>query len=29
MAALIRKHLISHLDLMWIVTEEKRAYTMR
>ncbi len=26
-AALIRIHLISHLDLMWIVTEGRRAYT--
>ncbi len=28
-AALIRIHLISHLDLMWIVTEGRRAYTKR
>jgi len=26
-AALIRIHLISHLDLMWVVTEGRRAYT--
>jgi hypothetical protein len=29
LAALIRIHLISHLDLMWIVTEGRRAYTKR
>jgi hypothetical protein len=28
-AALIRIHLISHLDLMWVVTEARRAYTKR
>lgn len=28
-AALIRIHLISHLDLMWVVTEGRRAYTKR
>lgn len=28
-AALIRIHLISYLDLMWIVTEGRRAYTKR
>ena len=28
-AALIRIHLISHLDLIWIVTEGRRAYTKR
>jgi hypothetical protein len=28
-AALIRIHLISHLDLMWIVTEGRRAYPKR
>lgn len=28
-AALIRMHLISHLDLTWIVTEGRRAYTKR
>ncbi len=28
-AALIRIHLISHLDLMWIVTEGRRIYTKR
>ena len=29
LAALIRIHLISHLDLMWVVTEGKRVYTKR
>lgn len=28
-AALIRIHLISHLDLIWVVTEGRRAYTKR
>ena len=28
-AALIRIHLISHLDLMWVVTEGRRAYAKR
>jgi len=28
-AALIRIHLISHLDLMWVVTEGRRTYTKR
>jgi len=28
-AALIRIHLISHLDLMWVVTEGRRAYKKR
>jgi transposase len=28
-AALIRIHLISHLDLVWVVTEGRRAYTKR
>jgi hypothetical protein len=28
-AALIRIHLISHLDLMWVVTEARRAYAKR
>ena len=28
-AALIRIHLISHLDLMWVVAEGRRAYTKR
>ncbi|MDR0207507.1 MAG: transposase [Bacteroidales bacterium] len=28
-AALIRIHLISHLDLKWVVTEGRRAYTKR
>ena len=28
-AALIRIHLISHLDLMWVITEGRRAYTKR
>ena len=28
-AALIRIHLISHLDLMWVVTEGRRVYTKR
>jgi IS4 transposase len=28
-AALIRIHLISHLDIMWVVTEARRAYTKR
>jgi len=28
-AALIRIHLISHLDLTWVVTEGRRAYTKR
>jgi hypothetical protein len=28
-AALIRIHLVSHLDVMWIVTEARRAYTKR
>jgi len=28
-AALIRIHLVSHLDLMWVVTEGRRAYTKR
>ncbi|MCA1759977.1 MAG: IS4 family transposase [Bacteroidales bacterium] len=28
-AALIRIHLISHLDLMWVVTEGRRSYTKR
>jgi hypothetical protein len=28
-AALIRMHLISHLDLIWVVTEGRRAYTKR
>jgi hypothetical protein len=28
-AALIRIHLISHLDLMWVVTEGRRAYPKR
>jgi hypothetical protein len=28
-AALIRIHLISHLDIMWVVTEGRRAYTKR
>jgi hypothetical protein len=28
-AALIRIHLISHLDLMWVVTEGRRAYIKR
>ena len=28
-AALIRIHLISHLDLMWVVTEGRRAYVKR
>jgi len=28
-AALIRIHLISHLDLMWVVTEARRSYTKR
>jgi hypothetical protein len=26
---LIRIHLISHLDLVWVVTEGRRAYTKR
>jgi hypothetical protein len=25
-AALIRIHLISHLDIMWVVTEARRGY---
>jgi len=28
-AAIIRMHLISHLDLMWVVTEGRRAYIKR
>ncbi|MDN5349382.1 MAG: hypothetical protein PWQ54_778 [Bacteroidales bacterium] len=28
-AALIRIHLISHLDLVWVVTEGRRAYAKR
>jgi hypothetical protein len=28
-AALIRIHLISHLDIMWVVTEARRAYAKR
>ena len=28
-AALIRIHLISHLDLNWVVTEGRKAYTKR
>jgi hypothetical protein len=28
-AALIRIHLISHLDLSWVVTEGRRAYAKR
>jgi hypothetical protein len=28
-AALIRIHLISHLDVMWVVTEGRRAYDKR
>jgi hypothetical protein len=28
-AALIRIHLISHLNLTWVVTEGRRAYTKR
>lgn len=28
-AALIRMHLISHLELMWVVTESRRAYPRR
>ena len=28
-AALIRIHLISHLDLIWVITEGRRAYTKR
>ena len=27
LAALVRMHLISHLDLMWVVTEGRRTYT--
>jgi hypothetical protein len=26
---LIRIHLISHLDIMWVVTEARRAYSTR
>jgi IS4 transposase len=29
LAALIRIHLISHLDLYWVVTQERRAYAKR
>jgi hypothetical protein len=28
-AALIRIHLISHLDVIWVVTEARRAYAKR
>ena len=28
-AALVRMHLISHLDLMWVVTEGRRIYEKR
>lgn len=28
-AALIRIHLISHLELAWVVTEGRKAYTKR
>ena len=28
-AALVRIHLISHLDLMWVVTEGRKAYSKR